>query len=60
MPVIINDFEIVIEPKIAPDPSKANETGPKAEIAQAVLSRPEDIEQIIRRLMQRRERLHAD
>lgn len=60
MPVIINDFEIVIEPKTAPDPSKANETGRKAEMARAVLSRPKDIEQIMRRLMQRRERLLAD
>lgn len=60
MPVIINDFEIVIEPKTAPDPSKANETSRKPEMAQAVLSRPEDIEQIMRRLMQRRERLLAN
>lgn len=60
MPVIINDFEIVIEPKTASDTSKANETSRTAESTQAALSRPEDIEQIIRRLMQRRERLHAD
>ncbi len=60
MPVIINDFEVVIEPKIAPDTPKASETSRKAESTQAMLSRPEDIEQIIRRFMQRRERLHAD
>ena len=60
MPVIINDFEIVVEPKTAPDPSKVNETGRKTEMAQAALARPEDVEQIIRRLMQRRERLLAD
>lgn len=60
MPVIINDFEIVIEPKTTPDSSQANETSRKSETTQAALSRPEDIEQIIRRFMQRRERLHAD
>ena len=60
MPVIINDFEIVIEPKTTPDSSQANETSRKSKTTQAALSRPEDIEQIIRRFMQRRERLHAD
>ncbi len=60
MPVIINDFEVVIEPKTAPDTSQASETSRKAETTQAALSRPEDIEQIICRFMQRRERLHAD
>ena len=60
MPVIINDFEIVIEPKTAPDPAKVNEISRKTDMTQAALARPEDIEQIVRRLMQRRERLHAD
>jgi hypothetical protein len=60
MPVIINDFEVVIEPKTATDASRASEVSRKSESAQAVLSRPEDIEQILRRLMQRRKRLHAD
>ena len=60
MPVIINDFEMVIEPKPAPDASQAREANPRAEPTKEALSRPEDIERIMRRLLQRRERVHAD
>jgi hypothetical protein len=60
MPIIINDFEVVVEPKPAQGGSQtADATSSQAETSSMAL-RPEDIEQIMRRFMQRRTRLHAD
>jgi hypothetical protein len=57
MSVIINDFEVVVEP------TKPREVGERPQIAKTTTltaPRPRDIEQILHRLMQRRTRLHAD
>jgi hypothetical protein len=60
MPIIINDFEVVVEPKPAQGGSQTAEaTSSQAETSSMTL-RPEDIEQIIRRFMQRHARLRAD
>jgi hypothetical protein len=60
MPIIINDFEVVVESKSAQGSSQtADATSSQAETSSVTL-RPEDIEQIMRRFAQRRARLHAD
>jgi hypothetical protein len=59
MPIIINDFEVVVEPKPV-QRSQAGEAQQKGEAGSLWEPRPEDIEQIIRRFAQRRARLHAD
>jgi len=59
MPVIINDFEIALEPKPSTrdaQPSMQDQQR-RSEMPQL---QPSDIEQIIRRLAQRRDRLRAD
>jgi hypothetical protein len=60
MPIIINDFEIVVEPK--PTSRDSHQGGVQQDgMSTAPLPlRPEDIEQITRRLIQRHARLHAD
>jgi hypothetical protein len=58
MPVIINDFEVVVEPK--PKGSSQDETQKAERTSALMIPRPENIEQILRRLMQRRARLRAD
>lgn len=60
MPIIINDFEIVVEPK--PTSRDSHQGGVQQEgVSTAPLPlRPEDIEQIMHRLVERRARLHAD
>ncbi len=59
MPIIINDFEVVVEPKPRND-SQSGATQNKGGTTALVTPRPEDIEQIMRRLSQRRARLRAD
>ena len=60
MPIIINDFEVVVEPKPAQGGSQTTDaTGSQDEVSSMTL-RPEDIEQIMRRFMQRHARLQAD
>ena len=59
MPIIINDFEVVVEPK-PKNGSQPGETQSKAGTTALITPRPEDIEQIMRRLSQRCERLRAD
>jgi hypothetical protein len=59
MPVIINDFEVVVEPK-PKNSSQPGETQSNAGTTALITPRPEDIEQIMRRLSQRRARLRAD
>lgn len=59
MPVIINDFEVVVEPKPKNDP-QPGETQRAAGTTALITPRPEDIEQIVRRLSERRARLRAD
>jgi hypothetical protein len=53
-PVIINDFEVVVEP-----PPQAPPTSTEAPQPPPAL-RPEDIEQIMQYFHERRARLHAD
>ena len=60
MPVIINDFEMVVEP-----PRDANTApqggGQQQQVAPpAAVLRPEDIQQIMCHFEQRRERVRAD
>jgi hypothetical protein len=59
MPIIINDFEVVVEPR-PKNSSQPGETQSKAGTTALITPRPEDIEQIMHRLSQRRTRLHAD
>ncbi len=59
MPIIINDFEVVVEPKPTQG-SQTAETQQKDETGSLWEPRPEDIEQVIRRLAQRQSRLQAD
>jgi hypothetical protein len=59
MPIVINEFEIVVDPRPveqAPDPAAAGQDQP---VSPASL-RPEDVERIIERLRMRRERIRAD
>ncbi len=53
MAVVINDFEVVVEPP--PDTPAAGEQPP----TQAA-STPQDVEQIVRRQMERAARVRAD
>ncbi|MBL8160917.1 MAG: hypothetical protein JNJ61_02955 [Anaerolineae bacterium] len=53
-PVIINDFEVVVEP---PPPAPPTSSEPPSE---PPALRPEDIEQIMQFFYERRARLHAD
>ena len=57
MPVIINDFEVVVEPT---KPKEVGERPQTAKTTTLAAPRPRDIEQILHRLAQRRTRLHAD
>jgi hypothetical protein len=59
MPVIINDFEIVLEPKPSTRDAQSDVQDRTRSAATPPL-RPSDIEQMIRRLAQRRQRLCAD
>ncbi len=60
MPIIINDFEIVVEPKPTSRDSQPGRTRQDGTPTLSLPLRPEDIERIMRRFAQRRERLHAD
>ena len=60
MPIIINDFEIVVEPKPTSKDSQPEGTRREDSSTAPMQLRPEDIEQIMRRFMQRRKRLQAD
>jgi hypothetical protein len=60
MPVIINDFEVVVEPKPAQGGSQTADATSSQDETSSMTLRPEDIEQITRRLAQRLARLHAD
>lgn len=53
MPVIINDFEVVVEEP--PPPTEAHEPAPQPERL-----RPRDIDDIVQHFRVRRARLHAD
>jgi hypothetical protein len=58
MPVVINDFEVVVEP-----PSRGpreHETEQAERDAQRPRLRPEDIDRIVRHFQQRRARVRAD
>lgn len=58
MPVIINDFEVVASP-----PPKQDQAPKKTQMKETVPApppRPEDLERILRRFVQRRLRLWAD
>jgi hypothetical protein len=57
MAVIINDFEVLLEPPAAPPPRPGAEA---AADRPAPSLRPEDIERIVRHFERRRERLRAD
>ena len=52
MAVVINDFEVVVEP---PEPSASGE-----QPAQVPAPTPQDIEQVVRRQMERAARVRAD
>ena len=59
MPIIINDFEIVVEPQPKMSGPQSNEV--QQEGVQATPTpRPEDIERIVQHFKSRRERVHAD
>lgn len=60
MPIIINDFEVIVEPKPTSRDSHSGGTQQEEGSAPPLQLRPQDIERIMRRFMQRRERLHAD
>jgi hypothetical protein len=60
MPIIINDFEIVVEPKPTSRDSQQGGINREGAFVPPTPLRPEDIEQIMRRFVQRLERLHAD
>lgn len=60
MPIIINDFEIVVEPKPTTKDSQSEGTRRKDSFTAPTQLRPEDIEHIMRRFMQRHKRLQAD
>jgi hypothetical protein len=60
MPIIINDFEIVVEPKPTSRDSQSGGTRQDGTSTSSLPVRPEDVEQMIRRLTQRSERLRAD
>ena len=53
MAVVINDFEVVVEPP--PPPPDSGE-----QPAQAAAPTPQDIEQVVRRRMERAARVRAD
>lgn len=59
MTVIINDFEIMVEP-----PTSTSDTQPDGQQQQEpmpqVMFRPQDIERVIRHFEERRDRLIAD
>ena len=57
MAVIINDFEIVVDP---PAPPTGTGAGNTAQVPSPPPLRPEDIERIVRHFEQRRTRLVAD
>lgn len=57
MPVIINDFEITVEP---PDSAAAADQAPPGRAEPAPGLRPEDVERIQRHFAERRRRLWAD
>ncbi len=52
MAVVINDFEVVVEPPPAPDSGE--------QPAQAAAPTPQEIEQVVRRQMERAARVRAD
>jgi hypothetical protein len=56
MAVIINDFEVLVEPPAAPQQAGAGAAAP----APAPRLRPEEIERIVRHFERRRARLRAD
>jgi hypothetical protein len=57
MPVIINDFEIVLDP---PPQTQPPAQGESPQQPSAAVLRPEDVERIVRHFERRRGRVHAD
>jgi hypothetical protein len=60
MPVIINDFEMVVEPQRDANTSSQGGGQQQQATTPAAALRPEDIQQIMRHFEQRRERVRAD
>jgi hypothetical protein len=58
MPVIINDFEVIVEPTTRREGGSTREAEPLRGSEQIL--QPEDIEQIIRHYIERYRRLLAD
>ncbi|HEY6411861.1 MAG TPA: hypothetical protein VIY29_30750 [Ktedonobacteraceae bacterium] len=59
MPIIVNDFEIVVEPQptvSGPQPGTTQQEG----VAATPTLRPEDIERVVNHFKNRRERVQAD
>jgi hypothetical protein len=57
MPVIINDFEVLVEPPAPPPPRQGADAGSEGSGQRL---RPQDIERIVRHFERRRERVRAD
>jgi hypothetical protein len=61
MPVVINDFEIVAEPSPGGDDSRSASSEQKGEgHGGAAGPTPNDLRRVLRREMERMERVHAD
>ena len=60
MTVIINDFEIMVEPPASTDGNKTGGLRQESESTPSPELRPQDIERITRHFARRRERLLAD
>jgi len=58
MPVVINDFEVVVEPPTRG--SREAETQQAEQDVRRPRLRPEDIDRIVRHFQQRRARVRAD
>ena len=57
MPIIINDFEILVEPN---EPNGSQNSGPAPANAPPATLKPEDVVRILRRQQERKTRLRAD
>jgi hypothetical protein len=59
MPIVVNDFEIVVEPQPAVSGPQPGATRQES-VSAAPTLRPEDIERVVSHFKHRRERVHAD
>lgn len=60
MSVIINDFEMILEPQPTTVGKQSNAERQKSESTSPIELRPQDVERIVRHFEERRTRLRAD